>query len=80
MDYRKSAQTKKDPFPLPFLDYVLDFVVGHEMFSFMDGYSSYNQVKMAKEDKDKTIFILEWGAYAYKVMSFGLCNVAISKK
>jgi hypothetical protein len=41
-----------------FLDYVLDFVVGHGMFSFMDGYNRYNHVKMAKEDKDKTIFIL----------------------
>ncbi len=40
----------------------------------MDGYSTYNQVKMAKEDKDKTTFILEWGVYAYNVMLFGLCN------
>jgi hypothetical protein len=73
VDYRKlNAQTKKDPFPLPFLDYVLDFITGHEMYSFMDGYSSYNYVKMAEEDKDKTIFISKWGAYAYNVMPFGL--------
>jgi hypothetical protein len=44
VDYHKlNVKTKKDPFPLPFLDYV----VRHEMYSFMDGYSSYNQVKMA---------------------------------
>jgi len=78
VDYCKlNAQTKKDPFPLPFLDFVLDFVVGHKMFFFMDGYNNYNQVKMAKEDKDKTTFILEWGAYAYNVMPFGLCNALV---
>jgi len=52
VDYRKlNSQTKKDPFPLPFLDLVLDIVVRHEMYSFMDGYSCYNQVKMVKKDK-----------------------------
>jgi hypothetical protein len=55
---------------LPFLD----LVVGHEMYSFMDGCSGYNQVKMVEEDKEKITFILEWGPYAYNVMSFGLCN------
>ncbi len=71
MDYRKlNVQTKKDPFPLPFLDYV----DGHEIYSFMDGCSGYNQVKMAEEDKDKMTFILEWGTYAYNIMPFGLCN------
>ncbi len=43
------------------------------MYSFMDGYNGYNQVKMAKMDKE-TIFIFEWGIYVYNVMSFGLCN------
>jgi hypothetical protein len=50
VDYRKlNAQTKKDPFPLPFLDSILDSVAEHEMYSFMDGYSRY----MAKKDKEK---------------------------
>lgn len=44
----------------------------------MDGYNGYNQVKMAKEDKEKTTFILEWGAYAYNIMPFGLCNVLVT--
>jgi hypothetical protein len=69
VDYRKlNSQTKKDPFSLPFLDLVLDIVVRHEMYSFMDGYNCYNQVKMVKKDKEKTSFIFEWGAYAYNVM------------
>ncbi len=44
------------------------------MYSVMDGYNGYNQVKIAKENKDKMTFILKWGAYAYNVMHFGLCN------
>jgi hypothetical protein len=44
----------------------------------MDGYNGYNEVKMVEEDKRKTVFILEWGAYAYNVMPFGLCNVPIT--
>ncbi len=39
--------TKKDPFPLHFLDLVLDIIAAHEMYSFMDGYRGYNQMKMA---------------------------------
>lgn len=40
----------------------------------MDCYSGFNQVKMAKEDKNKMTCMSEWGAYAYNVMPFGLCN------
>ncbi len=75
MDYRKlNVQIKKDPFPLPFLDSILDYVTRHEMYSFMDGYSGYNQVKMVEEDKDKMTFISKWGTYAYNIMPFELCN------
>ncbi len=74
VDYRKlNAKTKKDPFLLPFLDSILDLVVQHEMYSFMDGYNDYNQVKMAEENKEKIAFISNWGAYA-NIMPFGLCN------
>jgi hypothetical protein len=44
----------------------------------MDGYNGYNQVKMAKINKEKIIYISKWSAYAYKVMSFGLCNVLVT--
>jgi hypothetical protein len=75
VDYHKlNVQTKKDPFPLPFLD----LVIGHEMYAFMDGYNNYNQVKMVEEDKDKTTFISKWGTYAYNIMPFGLCNAPVT--
>ena len=75
IDYRKlNAQTVKDPYPLPYMDTILDEVAGHDMYSFMDGFSGYNQIKLAPEDKQKTAFITEWEAFAYNVMPFGLCN------
>ena len=46
-----------DPFPPPFTDSLLDKVAGKEMYTFLDGFSGYNQVKMAPEDRDKTAFI-----------------------
>ena len=73
--FRKlNAATKKDYFPLPFTDSILDAVAGHECYSFLDGFSGYNQVKIAKEDQLKTTFTTDWGTFAYKVMPFGLCN------
>ncbi len=51
------------------------------MYFFIYGYSDYNQVKMAEEDKEKTTLILEWGAYAYNVMPFGyVMPMLLSKK
>ena len=75
VDYRKlNAATIADPFPLPFIDTLLDEVAGKEMYSFLDGFSGYNQIGMVEEDVPKTAFITEWGAFAYLVMSFGLKN------
>ena len=74
-DFRKlNAATKKDYFPLPFTDSILDAVAGHECYSFLDGFSGYNQFKIAKENQLKTTFTTDWGTFAYKVMPFGLCN------
>uniref|UniRef100_A0A2N9FH89 Uncharacterized protein n=1 Tax=Fagus sylvatica TaxID=28930 RepID=A0A2N9FH89_FAGSY len=41
---------------------------------FMDGFSGYNQIKMAEEDKSKTAFVTHWGTFVYDVMPFGLKN------
>jgi hypothetical protein len=51
VDYRKlNAATITNAFPLPFTDGVLDTVAGHEMYNFLDGFSGYNQIRMAEED------------------------------
>ena len=66
--------TLRDYFPLPFIDQVLDTLSGKQYFSFLDGYSGYNQIRIAPKDQDKTTFTCPWGPYAYKVLPFGLCN------
>ena len=45
------------------------------MYSFTDGFSGYHQVRIAKEDRYKTIFATKWGCYQYTVIPFGLKNV-----
>ncbi len=44
------------PFPTPFIDEVLDNVGGQEVYSFIDGFSGYHQIRIAKEEKNKTTF------------------------
>ena len=75
IDYRKlNAGTRKDHFPLPFVDQMLERVVGHEFYCFLDGYSRYNQIEIALEDQEKTTFTCPFGTFAFRKMPFGLCN------
>ena len=64
----------KDSFPLSRIDQLVDSTVRHKLLTFMDAFSGYNQIKMAKEDQEKTAFITSQGLYCYKVMPFGLKN------
>nr|MCH9869614.1 RNA-directed DNA polymerase [Serratia marcescens] len=64
----------KDDFPLPVMEIIIDNTSGYETFSFMDGSSGYNQIKMAPEDEKHTAFRTPLGIYCYKVMPFGLKN------
>lgn len=64
----------KDSFPLPSIDQLVDSTTKHELLSFMDAFSGYNQTKMYEEDQEKTSFITDRGLYCYKVMPFGLKN------
>ncbi|KAJ9556001.1 hypothetical protein OSB04_010615 [Centaurea solstitialis] len=64
----------KDPFPLPHIDAMVDATAGHELLTFMDAYSGYNQILMHKDDQEKTAFMTDKGIYCYKVMPFGLEN------
>ena len=64
----------KDSFPLPRINQLVDSIAGHKLLTFMDAFSGYNQIKMAKEDQEKTFFITSRGLYCYKVMPFILKN------
>ena len=61
-----------DAFPLPFTNGVLDVVVGHAIYSFLDGFNGYNQIWMHPDDQEKTTFATEWGVLIAIVMMFGL--------
>jgi hypothetical protein len=64
----------KDEFPLPSMDVLIDSTAGHEMFSFMDGFNGYNQIRMSPKDAEKTAFQTSIGNFYYTVMLFGLKN------
>ena len=64
----------KDCYPLPRIDMLIDATAGHELLSFMDGFSGYNQIRMHKEDIPKVSFITDFGVFCYLVMAFGLKN------
>jgi hypothetical protein len=65
----------KDNFPTPFIDHIIDECAGCESFSFMDGFSGYNQIQIKPEDQHKTEFICSRGTFSYRKMPFGLKNV-----
>ena len=75
IDFRKlNSNTRKDHFPLPFLDQILERVAGHEFYCFLDGFSGYYQIEIAPEDQEKTTFTCPFGTFAFRRMPFGLCN------
>ena len=75
MDYRDLNRTSpKDDFPLPHIDILVDNTAQYKVFSFTDGFSRYNQIKMAPEDMEKMTFVIQWGTFCYKVMPFELKN------
>ena len=77
VDYRDlNRASPKDNLPLPYIDTLIDNTAKNMFFSFMDGFSSYNQIKMVEEEKVKTTFTTHWGTYAYDVMPFGLKNAS----
>lgn len=65
----------KDSFPVPNITQLVDSLTGFSMFSFLDSYSRYNQIRMDAKDEGKTTFMMRKGIYCYKVMSFGLKNM-----
>ena len=64
----------KDSFPLPMIDQLVDSTTNHKLLTFIDAFSSYNQIRMNKEVQEKTTFVTSQGQYCYRVMPFGLKN------
>ncbi|GKE12264.1 reverse transcriptase domain-containing protein [Tanacetum coccineum] len=75
IDYRKlNDATRKDHFPLPFMDQMLERLAGNEYYWFLDGFSGYFQISIDPQDQEKTTFTFPYGTFAYRRMPFGLCN------
>ncbi|GKD36931.1 reverse transcriptase domain-containing protein [Tanacetum coccineum] len=75
IDYRKlNDVTRKDHFPLPFMDQMLERLAGNGYYCFLDGFSGYFQIPIDLQDQEKTTFTCPYGTFAYRRMPFGLCN------
>ncbi|GKD36377.1 reverse transcriptase domain-containing protein [Tanacetum coccineum] len=75
IDYRKlNDATRKDHFPLPFMDQMLERLAGNEYYCFLDRFSGYFQIPIDLLDQEKTTFTCPYGTFAYRRMPFGLCN------
>lgn len=76
VDYKYlNKANPKDDFPIPHIDMLVDNTAKFNVFSLMDGFSGYNQIRMEPKDREKTTFITPWGTFLYRVMPFGLKNV-----
>nr|GFB01695.1 reverse transcriptase domain-containing protein [Tanacetum cinerariifolium] len=75
INYQKlNEATRKDHFPLPFTDQMLERLAGCEYYYFLDGFSGYFQIPIDPKDQEKTTFACPYGTFAYKRMPFGLCK------
>ncbi|GKA06803.1 reverse transcriptase domain-containing protein [Tanacetum coccineum] len=75
IDYRiLNDATRKDHFPLPFMDQMFERLAGNEYYCFLDGFSGYFQILIDPQDQEKTTFTYPYGTFAYRRMPFGLSN------
>ena len=72
VDYRDlNRASPKDDFSLPHINVLVDNIAQHKVLSFMDGFSGYNQIKMAPKDMEKMTFVTQWGMFCYKDVILG---------
>jgi ribonuclease HI len=75
VDFRNlNRSSKKDNYPLPKMEHILQRVIGASRISMIDGFSGYNQISVMPEDREKTAFTTPWGTFMYAKMPFGLMN------
>jgi hypothetical protein len=75
VDFRNlNRSSKKDNYPLPKMEHILQRVTGSSRMSMIDGFSGYNQISVFPEDREKTTFTTPWGTFMYAKIPFGLMN------
>ncbi|GJU95382.1 hypothetical protein Tco_1320138 [Tanacetum coccineum] len=73
IDYKKlNDATRKDHFPLPFMDQMLERLAINEYYCFLDGFSGYFQIQIDPQDQEKKTFTCPYGTFAYRRMPFEL--------
>nr|GFB53735.1 reverse transcriptase domain-containing protein [Tanacetum cinerariifolium] len=77
IDYHKlNEATRKDHFPLPFMDQMLERLAGNEYYCFLDGFSGYFQIPIDHKEQEKTTFMCPYRTFAYRCILFSLCNAS----
>nr|GEV90179.1 reverse transcriptase domain-containing protein [Tanacetum cinerariifolium] len=75
IDYRKlNGATRKDHFPLPFIDQMLECLARNELYCFLDGFSGYFQIPIDPQDQEKTTFTCPYGTFAYRHKMLQRCE------
>jgi hypothetical protein len=78
IDFRKlNKATRKDHYPLPCIDQMLERLSKHSHFCFLDGYSGFSQIPVSQEDQEKTTFTCPFGTYAYRLIDVCLLVYAM---
>ncbi len=73
IDFKKlNVATKKDPYPLPFIDEHLNTIARYETYSFLNEYLGYHQISIAPKDRYKITFFIDWRTFIWKVIPFGV--------
>ncbi|GJR05753.1 hypothetical protein Tco_0528737 [Tanacetum coccineum] len=75
IDYCKlNEATRKDHFPLPFMDQMLERLARNKLFCFLNGFSGYFQIPIEPADQEKTTFTCPYGTYAYRQFDIQIKN------
>ena len=72
--YNLNISYKKDNYPFPKMEHILQSMTGASRISMIDGFSGYNQISVMPEDREKTAFTTPWGTFMYAKMLFELMN------
>nr|GEV95921.1 reverse transcriptase domain-containing protein [Tanacetum cinerariifolium] len=79
IDYHKlNEATRKDHFPLPFMDQMMERLAGNQYYCSLNGFFGYFQIPIDSKDQEKTTFTCPYGTFAYRCMPFGLCNAPVT--
>ena len=79
VDFRNlNRSSKKDNYPFPKMEHILQRVTGSSRMSMIDGFAGYNQIFVFLEDREKTTFTTPWGTFMYAKKPFGLMNAGVT--